>query len=394
MLDPISTTLSANLLILRLPETGAATYWQLVEHIGSATDAIKQPAEQLKPLLKPAAVEMLHAYQQDPINSPLARQLAADLAYLASQPNLSCIDIDHPEYPELLRHIPKPPPMLFVRGDLSCLSLPQIAIVGSRHPSTGGNENAERFAHYLAERGFAITSGLALGVDAAAHRGALNAGGKTLAVMGTGIDLIYPSRHRGLAQQIIDSGGALISEFPLGTASHAANFPQRNRIISGLSGGTLVVEAAVQSGSLITAAYALQHNREVFAIPGSIHNPLARGCHQLIRQGATLVETAQDILDQLDGMLSFKVQELKSPKVSAKPASSKTRTTHQPQQAELKLDLSSNEQNLIEAIGYDPVVLDLLAERTGIAVGDLAAQLIALEIKGAVQQTADGYQRL
>jgi DNA processing protein len=230
-----------------------------------------------------------------------------------------------------------------------------------------------------------------LGVDAAAHRGALSAGGKTLAVMGTGIDLIYPSRHRQLAQQIIDSGGALISEFPLGTSSHAANFPQRNRIISGLSAGTLVVEAAVQSGSLITAAYALQHNREVFAIPGSIHNPLARGCHQLIRQGATLVETAQDILDQLDGMLSFKTQEVKAQKRKSPKNHS---IDNKPAQAELILDLSPEEQNLIEAIGYDPVVLDLLVERTGIAVGDLAAQLIALEIKGAVQQTADGYQRL
>ncbi len=391
MLSPLSTALSATLLILRLPETGAATYWQLVDHFGSALSALQQSSETLAPLLKPAAIEALTHYQQDPINSRLAQLLAADLAYIDSQPHLHCIDIAHPEYPELLRHIPKPPPLLFVRGNLECLSLPQIAIVGSRHPSAGGNENAERFAHYLAERGFAITSGLALGVDAAAHRGALSAGGKTLAVMGTGIDLIYPSRHRALAQQIIESGGALISEFPLGTASHAANFPQRNRIISGLSAGTLVVEAAVQSGSLITAAYALQHNREVFAIPGSIHNPLARGCHQLIRQGATLVETAQDILDQLDGMLSFKAQEVKAQKRKSPKNHS---IDNKPAQAELILDLSPDEQNLIEAIGYDPVVLDLLVERTGIAVGDLAAQLIALEIKGAVQQTADGYQRL
>jgi DNA processing protein len=288
----------------------------------------------------------------------------------------------------LLREIPRPPPLLFVRGDPTCLSLPQLAIVGSRNPSGGGVENAERFAHYLAERGFAITSGLALGVDAAAHRGALRAGGKTIAVMGTGIDLIYPSRHRQLAQDIIGSGGALVSEFPLGTASHACNFPQRNRIISGLSGGTLVVEAAVQSGSLITASYALQHDREVFAIPGSIHNPLARGCHQLIRQGATLVETAQDIVDQLAGLLSYKRQEIKSarapqPELFTEPAG-----------AGDEPELCAAEQNLLQALGYDPLSVDLLAERTGLDVGNLSAQLIGLEIKGLIQQVGACYQRL
>lgn len=386
MLTPIVATL----LILRLPETGAATYWQLIEHCGSALELLQQPAN-FRSLLKPTALEALMAYQQDPIDSPLAQQLAADLAYIERQENLHCIDIDHADYPELLRHIPKPPPLLFVRGDPGCLSLPQIAIVGSRHPTTGGNENAERFAHYLAERGFAITSGLALGVDAAAHRGALNAGGKTIAVMGTGIDLVYPSRHRELAQQILDNGGALISEFPLGTASHAANFPQRNRIISGLSCGTLVVEAAVQSGSLITAAYALQHNREVFAIPGSIHNPLARGCHQLIRQGATLVETAQDILDQLDGMLGFKRQESRLPSKTSPVISPLNKISPKPQD---HTELNSAERTLIDAMGFDPVNMDFLAERTGMAMGDLASILIGMEIKGVVQQIADDYQRV
>jgi len=262
-----------------------------------------------------------------------------------------------------------------------------LAIVGSRSPSGGGAENAERFAHYLAERGFAITSGLALGIDAAAHRGALRAGGKTIAVMGTGINLIYPSRHRQLAQDIIDSGGALVSEFPLGTASHACNFPQRNRIISGLSGGTLVVEAAVQSGSLITASYALQHDREVFAIPGSIHNPLARGCHQLIRQGATLVETAQDIVDQLAGLLSYKRQEVKSTKALQPELFPEV-------DAEEESGLSALEQDLLQALGYDPLPVDLLAERTGLDVGNLSAQLIGLEIKGLIQQVGACYQRL
>jgi len=384
MLSPLAATL----LVLRLPEIGVAGYWQLLELFDSPLHFLNQPVQSLRSLLNPAAAELLGQFHADRQASDLGQKLAKDLAYFESQPNLHGLTYDDPLYPRLLREIPRPPPLLFVRGDPTCLSLPQLAIVGSRNPSGGGIENAERFAHYLAERGFAITSGLALGIDAAAHRGALRAGGKTIAVMGTGIDLIYPSRHRQLAQEIIDSGGALVSEFPLGTASHACNFPQRNRIISGLSGGTLVVEAAVQSGSLITASYALQHNREVFAIPGSIHNPLARGCHQLIRQGATLVETAQDIVDQLAGLLSYKRQELRStkalqPELFEEPASISDKPV-----------LNADEQQLLQALGYDPLSVDLLAERTGLDVGNLSAQLIGLEIKGLIQQIGACYQRL
>lgn len=384
MLSPLAATL----LVLRLPDVGVAGYWQLLELFESPLQFLNQPVQSLRSLVNPAAADMLCRFHADPEGSDVGRKLSADLAYIESQSGLHCLLYDNPLYPRLLREIPRPPPLLFVRGDPTCLSLPQLAIVGSRSPSGGGIENAERFAHYLAERGFAITSGLALGIDAAAHRGALRAGGKTIAVMGTGINLIYPSRHRQLAQDIIDSGGALVSEFPLGTSSHASNFPQRNRIISGLSGGTLVVEAAVQSGSLITASYALQHDREVFAIPGSIHNPLARGCHQLIRQGATLVETAQDIVDQLAGLLSYKRQEVKSaraaqPELFAEPAV----VDEGPQ-------LGEDERSLLQALGYDPLPVDLLAERTGLDVGNLSAQLIGLEIKGLIQQVGACYQRL
>lgn len=383
MLSPLAATL----LVLRLPDVGVAGYWQLLELFDSPREFLNQPVQSLHSLLKPAAADMLTRFHADPEMSDVGRKLSLDLAYIESQSHLYCLLYEDSLYPRLLREIPRPPPLLFVRGDPTCLSLPQLAIVGSRSPSGGGIENAERFAHYMAERGFAITSGLALGIDAAAHRGALRAGGKTIAVMGTGIDLVYPSRHRQLAQDIIDSGGALVSEFPLGTASHACNFPQRNRIISGLSGGTLVVEAAVQSGSLITASYALQHDREVFAIPGSIHNPLARGCHQLIRQGATLVETAQDIVDQLAGLLSYKRQEIKSakalqPELFAEPV------------ADDEPLLSADEQGLLQALGYDPLPVDLLAERTGLDVGNLSAQLIGLEIKGLIQQVGACYQRL
>lgn len=384
MLSPLAATL----LVLRLPDVGVAGYWRLLELFESPLQFLSEPVQSLRSLLNPVAADMLTRFHADPEGSDVGRKLAAELAYIESQPSLHCLTYDSPLYPRLLREIPRPPPLLYVRGDPTCLSLPQLAIVGSRNPSGGGSENAERFAHYLAERGFAITSGLALGIDAAAHRGALRAGGKTIAVMGTGIDLIYPSRHRQLAQEIVESGGALVSEFPLGTSSHASNFPQRNRIISGLSGGTLVVEAAVQSGSLITASYALQHDREVFAIPGSIHNPLARGCHQLIRQGATLVETAQDIVDQLAGLLSYKRQEVRSVK------------TLQPELFDEPVDaveenlLSSDEQNLLQALGYDPLPVDLLAERIGLDVGNLSAQLIGLEIKGLIQQVGACYQRI
>jgi DNA processing protein len=399
MLSP----LAAHLLLLRLPDTGTASYWQLMDVFSSPQTLLNHPAHTLAPYLKPMAIEALAEYQSNPEQSRMARLLTADLAYLDKQPHLHCLLFDDPRYPRLLREIPKPPPLLFVRGNPDCLSLPQLAIVGSRSPSGGGNENAERFAAYLAGCGLAITSGLALGIDAAAHRGALSAGGITIAVMGTGIDRVYPSRHHQLAQAIIDGGGALVSEFPLGTSSHASHFPQRNRIISGLSGGTLVVEAAVQSGSLITASYALQHNREVFAIPGSIHNPLARGCHQLIRQGATLVETAQDIVDQLAGLISYKRQELReaSQQDDFFPASSRTAAasgiavkdsinklvgTDEP-------SLSEQEQQLLQALGYDPLPLDLLAERIGQDVGALSAALIGLEIKGLVQQVGASYQR-
>lgn len=380
----LDSSLAKYLLFLRLPETGVGAYWQLRERGLGINDLFDNPPASLKSYLRPAAAATLADFYS---GSLLTRRLEQDLEYVASQPDLHCLMFDDCRYPRLLREIPKAPPLLFVRGDFNCLGLPQIAMVGSRNPTAGGSENAERFARYLAECGFAITSGLALGIDAAAHQGALNAGGKTIAVMGTGIDLIYPSRHRSLAQAILDNGGALVSEFPLGVSSQAANFPQRNRIISGLSGGTLVVEAAVQSGSLITASYALQHDREVFAIPGSIHNPLARGCHQLIRQGATLVETAQDIVDQLAGLISYKRQE-------AAHHDRSSGLFDEPEEKPSESALDAGERALLDALGFDPLPLDVLVERTGADIGSLSAGLVALEIKGLVQQIGACYQRI
>ena len=206
-------------------------------------------------------------------------------------------------YPTLLAEITNPPPLLFVRGDKSLLTHPQLAMVGSRNPTRGGLENARAFASHLAAAGLGIISGLAMGIDGASHEGALEANGLTIAVAATGLDQVYPARHRRLADRIADNG-AIISEFPIGTRPQAEHFPRRNRIISGMSMGTLVVEAAQRSGSLITARNAGEQGREIFAIPGSIHNPLARGCHHLIRQGAKLVETAEDILEELGPLLA------------------------------------------------------------------------------------------
>ncbi len=375
-----------SLVLHRLPHVGAATYQRLIQHFGTPEKVLASPISRLESLLDHETLLALQEFQERAENSAIGQKALLDLEWLALQSDVHLVSIDDATYPELLRQIPKLPPLLFVRGDVHLLNLPQIAIVGSRNPTAGGHENAQRFAEFLAANGFAITSGLALGVDASAHQGALASKGKTIAVMGTGLDLIYPSRHRRLAQEIVEAGGALVSELPLGSSSKAANFPQRNRIISGLSCGVLVVEAAIQSGSLITAHTAVQQNREVFAIPGSIHNPLARGCHQLIRQGATLVETAQDIVDQLQGILGYQRETLdKLQEKAAKKSEIDEKSLE---------SLSPSEQQVLLAMGYDPVTVDDLIDRTGNLAGLVAAQLIGLEIKGFVQQVGVGYQRI
>jgi DNA processing protein len=214
-------------------------------------------------------------------------------------PDNHLITLADSQYPQKLLEISDPPPVLYAKGDLDCLSLPAFAIVGSRHASVQGEQNAEAFAQALSQQGFCIVSGMALGIDAAAHRGVLQAGKKTIAVVGTGLDIVYPAKHRDLAHQIV-AQGIVLTEFPLGTPSRPENFPRRNRIISGLSLGCLVVEAKVKSGSLITARFAAEQGREVFAIPGSIHSPMSKGCHELIKQGAKLVDHIKDITDELE----------------------------------------------------------------------------------------------
>jgi len=295
-----------------------------------------------------------------------------DLSWLA-QNNNGAITFNDPDYPAQLKEIADPPPILFVRGNSGLLSLPQIAIVGSRNPSSLGEETAYNFAKILSQRGFVITSGLALGIDGASHRGALAAQGYTIAVAGTGLDRVYPARHKDLATEIVKTG-LMISEFPPGTTAKANHFPRRNRIISGLCQGLLVVEAAKQSGSLITARMALEQNREVFAIPGSIHNPLARGCNALIRDGAKLVETTQDILEELS---QYYQQDEKI----------------EPTAMQSTLDLE--QQTLLNRVMFSPTSIDNLVENTGISVEVISSMLLILELQGYLEATAGGcYMRI
>ncbi|MGH8401460.1 MAG: DNA-processing protein DprA, partial [Gammaproteobacteria bacterium] len=252
-----------------------------------------------------AASDSLNAASRAALKHPDWASVDQDQRWLETA-DANILPFTDAAFPALLRGIPAAPMLLFLRGDISLLDTPQLAMVGSRNPSTDGRRNAEGFAAYLAGCGLTITSGMALGIDAASHRGALKANGTTIAVWGTGLDKPYPPRHRELAEEIA-AKGLLVSEFPPGTLPIPTNFPRRNRIISGLAIGTLVVEAATASGSLITARLAAEQGREVFAIPGSIHNPMARGCHQLIRQGAKLVESAGDILEELAPLLRLEL---------------------------------------------------------------------------------------
>lgn len=289
------------------------------------------------------------------------------------EPNRHIVTLHDPRYPALLKQIADPPSLLFVQGDVDLLSQWQIAVVGSRNPSASGRDTAYEFARYMAQGEIAITSGLAMGIDAAAHKGALVAG-KTIAVMGTGLDSIYPAKNRALADEILLKG-ALVSEFSLGTLPRAENFPRRNRIISGLSLGTLVVEAAIRSGSLITARMALEQGREVFAIPGSIHNPLARGCHRLIREGAKLVETAQDILEELGALAG-------------------AQCLAEAEQAEPEITTIMNEDAdyhcLFEHLGYDPIEIDTIIQKSGLTAEAVSSMLLLLELQGQVESLSGG----
>lgn len=307
--------------------------------------------------------------------APDAARLDADLEWLA-QPDCRLLTPDDPAWPPLLTEIPDPPLALFVRGDASLLAEPQLAIVGSRNPTRPGRETAADFAGHLARAGLVVTSGLALGIDGASHRGALEAGGATVAVCGTGLDRIYPSRHARLAREVA-ARGTLVSEYPPGTPPLRQNFPERNRIISGLALGTLVVEAARRSGSLITARLASEQGREVFAIPGSIHNPLAHGCHRLIRDGAKLVETAADVLEELAPLVGLAVEQAESGRAAEPPS------------------LDADYRKLLNCLDFAPTSVDCVIERSGLTSAEVSSMLLALELQGFIATApGGGYTRL
>ncbi len=298
------------------------------------------------------------------------RLVETDLDW-AARPGNRLVCYDDPDYPEALRQIAGFPLLLYARGEAGLLCTPQIAIVGSRLCTPGGARTAFEFATGLAEAGLTVTSGLALGIDAEAHSGALQAGGATLAVIATGADVDYPATNRRLAQRIREAG-LIVSEFPLGTPARRAHFPQRNRIISGLSLATLVVEAARRSGSLITAGHAADQGREVFAIPGSIHNPQTRGCHDLIRDGATLVDSADLLLRDLESLCG---RAFSSPATKGSNAACRLDPAH---------------RQLLDVIGYDPVHSDIIAARSGLTIDQLSSMLLVLELNDLIQPAPGG----
>ena len=302
--------------------------------------------------------------------------IALTLAWLAEAPQRHLLTPEHAAYPYLLKTIADPPPLLFVRGDPVFLAQPQVAIVGTRNPSRGGEQLAHDFAAELAGRGLVITSGMALGIDGAAHQGAVDAKGITIAVLGTGPDRMYPRTHLRLAEQVLDSGGLIISEYLPGTAPLAPYFPRRNRIISGLSMGVLVVEAALKSGSLITARLDAEQGREVWALPGSVHNPQTKGCHTLIREGAKLVEEAAHILEDIAPLLG------------------NLRTDSRRTPAPAAPEPSAPQAVVLEALAWECRSLDWLVEATGLPASDLGSLLLELELDGQVAVVPGGYERV
>ncbi len=355
----MDATLEAWLILHFTPGLGGEGARKLLRAFGTPEAIRIASLSSLKQYVKPAVAAALHQGVE-------TTQLAATQHWLQQTGN-HLVTLADADYPRALLNLSDPPLLLYVKGRLALLNQLALAVVGSRNATPQGKQNAEAFSKTLSEAGLCIASGLAQGIDAAAHRGALQGQGSSIAVVGTGLDRVYPAVHRDLAHQLAEQG-VLISEFPLGTPPLPANFPRRNRIISGLSLGCLVVEASLQSGSLITARLAMEQGRDVFAIPGSIHAPQSKGCHALIKQGAKLTESAQDILEELDVVFQPRL-----------PPSS----------------IEQSASNFLSDLGFDPVDLDTLSLRSGLTISELSAMLLTLELEGRVQLLPGNlYQRI
>lgn len=376
---------------IRAPRLGGSKLIRLAEAFGGITGIFSSKDQALRDWGLDS--ETIH-YLRDPD----AELIDGDLRWLA-EPDHHLVTWGSDDYPDLLAGISSPPAALFVAGDPTVLLQPQVAIVGSRNPTSGGIDNARDFAGEIARRGFVVTSGLASGIDSACHDAAMDAGSGTIAVIGTGPDRVYPASSRQRAGRILRHG-ALVSEFPPGTQARRQNFPARNRIISGLSLGVLVIEAGLNSGSLITARLGSEQGREVFAIPGSIHNPMSKGCHRLIREGVRLVETVDEIVEgimpmagELAQCLTRRLASARAGSVDKAQAGPKMETDKPTAHDSLKsflLESDPEYQMLLDKIGFDPKPVDSLVEQSGLTAREVSAMLLMLELRGAVESHPGG----
>ncbi len=356
---------SAWIALTQIPGLGNAKIYQLLKQFGSPNHIFSASTQALKAIVSATIASKIKQGVTPETTQAAQNWLAKDNTHL--------ITLADAAYPKRLLEITDPPAVLYGIGNLTCLSQAAIAMVGSRHATPQGEKNAESFAQAMCQQGLCVVSGMALGIDGAAHRGAIKSTGATIAVVGTGLDIVYPAKHRDLAHQIAEHG-LILSEFPLGTPSKPQNFPRRNRIISGLSHGCLVVEANIKSGSLITARLAAEQGREVFAIPGSIHSPVSKGCHQLIKQGAKLVESADDILEEIKNLL---------------PA-------YSPSGPSTQVGSTAPEANtLLDLMGFEAISFESLLATSALTPDALSSMLMVLELEGKVATLTGGnYQRL
>jgi len=365
----MSGSIAAWLILHHTPTVGPVTFLKALDYFGAPEAVLASSSAQLRGsgLFRQPALDFLAQTEAQQVAT-----IEPDLRWLEEE-GAHLLTLSDERYPSLLKEITDPPPLLYVRGDVDLLSMPQLAMVGSRNPDRPGRETAHDFARRLAAAGMVVTSGMALGIDAEAHRGALQ-GGATIAVTGTGLDRVYPAKHRELAHEIAVQG-AIISELAIGSEPRPENFPRRNRIISGLSLGTLVVQAAKKSGSLITARLAMEQGREVFAIPGSIHNPLARGSHLRIRQGAKLVETTEDIVEELGGMFHLLESQLEE------------QVGHD---ESLESELEPEMVRVLEVVGHESMLVDEVVSLSGLTAEAVSSIIMRLEILGEVASAPGG----